>query len=90
MPASPVWFTEELLTNEQVVQNEYVIELEHDLTGPQQMAAPPLKMSDSPAIPQGASPPLGRDSRKWLTTLGYSDEEIEAMRQGGAVNLGLE
>jgi formyl-CoA transferase len=89
VPASPVWFVEELLTNPQVVENGYVLELEHDLTGPQQMAAPPLKMSDSPAAPQHASPPLGRDTRKWLTTLGYSDEEIDAMREAGAVNLGL-
>lgn len=88
VPASPVWFVEEMLTNPQVVENEYVIELDHDLSGPQWMAAPPLKMSDSPVHPRHASPPLGRDTRKWLTALGYSDEEISAMAESRAVGLG--
>lgn len=88
VPASPIWFVEEMLTNPQVVENGYVLELDHDMTGPQQMAAPPLKMSDSPPSPRHASPPLGRDTRKWLTTLGYSDDEIAVMQSAGAIGLG--
>lgn len=90
VPASPIWFVEELLTNEQVIDNGYIVDLEHDMTGPQQMAAPPLQMSDSPPSVRCASPPLGRDTRAWLSSLGFSDEEIEAMRTAGAVNLGIE
>jgi formyl-CoA transferase len=87
VPASPVWFVEEMLTNPQVVENHYVVKLDHDLSGPQQMAAPPLKMSDTPPSPQHASPPLGRDTRKWLDELGYSEAEIGAMRDAGAILL---
>ncbi|MEO6924454.1 MAG: CoA transferase, partial [Bryocella sp.] len=88
VPASPVWFVEEMLTNPQVVENGYAVALDHELTGPQQMAAPPLKMSDSPLVAQTASPPLGRHTRDWLTAVGYSTEEIEAMDTAGSINLG--
>ncbi len=90
VPASPVWFVEELLTNPQVTENGYVVELDHDITGPQQMAAPPLKMSDSPPVIRGASPPLGRDTRKWLASLGYTDDKIDAMRAEGSINTGTD
>ncbi len=85
VPASPVMFVEELLANAQVVENRYAVELEHDLTGPQTMAAPPLKMSASPPQAQGAAPPLGRDSRPILASLGYSEDEVEAMIASGVV-----
>ncbi|MGB4861327.1 MAG: CoA transferase [Tepidiformaceae bacterium] len=90
VPASPVWFVEEMLTNPQVVENGYVVELEHELTGLQQMAAPPLKMSDSPPVVSGASPPLGRDTQKWLEALGFSEREIKSMRTAGAIRTGLD
>lgn len=90
VPASPVCFVEEMLDNPQVVENGYVIDLEHDLTGPQRMAAPPWRMSSSPPAAQGASPPLGRDTRKWLTELGYSEVEIREMAAAGAIKLGFD
>ncbi len=89
VPASPVWFVEEMLTNPQVVENGYVLEVDHDLVGPQWVAAPPLRMSDSPPGAQGASPPLGRDTRKWLKELGYEDAEVDGLASAGAVNLGM-
>ena len=89
VPASPVWFVEEMLTNPQVVENGYLVELDHDLTGPQWVTAPPLKMSDSPPAAAAASPPLGRDTRKWLAELGYGEPEIHDLLAAGAVNLGF-
>lgn len=89
VPASPVWFVEELLENPQVLANDYVVELEHDLAGPQAMAASPFKMSDSPPKPQGAAPPLGRDTRKWLAEAGLSEAEVEDLLAAGAIGVGL-
>ena len=85
VPASPVWFVEEMVENPQVVANGYVIELDHELTGPQWMAAPPIQMSETPPEAQGAAPPLGRDTRKWLLELGLSDEQIDAMAARGII-----
>jgi crotonobetainyl-CoA:carnitine CoA-transferase CaiB-like acyl-CoA transferase len=45
-------------------------------------------MSDSPPAAQGASPPLGRDTRKWLKELGYGDDVIAGLAESGAIVLG--
>jgi formyl-CoA transferase len=89
LPASPVRYVDELADDPQVIENGYVVELQHEMTGPQRMAGPPLQMSGTPTAPQGAAPPLGRDTMKWLTTVGYSQAEVEAMAGEGAVYLGL-
>lgn len=88
VPASPVHYVEELLDDPQVVENGYVVELEHDLTGPQRMVASPLRMSATPPKAERAAPPLGRDTAKWLHLLGYADDEVEALAQNGIVRLG--
>jgi CoA:oxalate CoA-transferase len=85
VPVSPVYFVQELVDQEQVLANGYVVELEHDLTGPQRMAAPPLKMSATPPEPTAAAPPLGRDTDSILAGVGYSDDEIAALRNGGVI-----
>ncbi len=85
VPASPVWFVEEMVENPQVVANGYVVELDHELTGPQWMAAPPIQMSATPTHARGAAPPLGRDTRAWLRELGISDAQIDAMAAQGII-----
>lgn len=90
VPAGPVRFVEELADDPQVLENGYVVELEHDLTGPQRMAAPPFQMSETPTAAQGAAPPLGRDTFRWLTALGYDEAEVRAMSDEGVVYLGID
>ena len=85
VPVSKVHFVEELSTHPQVVENEYMVALDHDLSGPQQMAAPPWKMSESPPAAQGAAPPLGRDTDAILTAAGYSEDNVTAMRVAGLI-----
>ena len=85
VPVTSLYFTEELDRSEQILANEFVVELHHDVTGPQSMVAPPLKMSVSPPAAQSASPPLGRDTDSILASVGYSDAEIERLRAGGVI-----
>jgi crotonobetainyl-CoA:carnitine CoA-transferase CaiB-like acyl-CoA transferase len=85
VPASRINFVQELLQHPQVVANDYVVELEHDLTGPQWTPAPPWKMSATPPQAQGASPPLGRDTDEILASAGYTPDEIFALRKDGVV-----
>ena len=85
VPAGPVQFPEDMSTDPQVLANEMIIDLEHDLSGPQQMVAPILKFSATPAIVTDASPPLGRDTEAYLREAGYSDGEIEELRAAGVV-----
>jgi crotonobetainyl-CoA:carnitine CoA-transferase CaiB-like acyl-CoA transferase len=85
VPSARVNFAHELIDHPQLHANDYVVELEHELSGPYRVAAPPWKMSATPPQAQGASPPLGRDTEDVLTGAGYSVEEIDALRKAGVV-----
>ena len=85
VPVARVNFAHELIDHPQVVANDYVVELNHDLSGPYRVAAPPWKMSVTPPAPQGASPSLGRDTAAVLASAGYSEDDIAALRESGVV-----
>lgn len=85
VPCAPVKFVQELLEDEHVISNNYVIELEHELAGPIKMQAPPWKMSKTPPTAQGASPTLGKHTDELLAEVGYSESEIADLRQNGAI-----
>jgi formyl-CoA transferase len=85
VPIAEILFPEEMDRQQQVLENGYIVELEHDLTGPQTMAAPPHKMSVSPPTVRAAAPPLGRDNESILESAGYSATEIGALREAGVV-----
>ena len=85
VPVGEILFVEELAEHPQVIANEYRVDLEHDLSGPQTMAAPPFKMSKTPPKAQGAAPPLGRDTDAVLAEAGLNGDQIEALRSDGVV-----
>jgi formyl-CoA transferase len=85
VPVSRLNFAHELLENPQVLANEYVVELQHDLTGPQRMVAPPWKISGANPEARSASPPLGRDNDAILSSLGFDERETAALREGGVI-----
>lgn len=85
VPAGNLQFTEELLEDPQVLQNNYIAEMDHPLMGPIRMAGPMIQMSGTPLAPQGPSPTLGQHTDDILHTLGYTDAAIEALREKGAL-----
>ena len=64
-----------------------VVDLNHDLSGPQRQVGPLLKMSATPTAPQGSSPPLGRDTDVIVQSAGYSEEELADLRSRGIIAL---
>lgn len=85
VPSGPIQFPEELADDPQIVANEMVVDLNHDLSGPQRQVGPLLKMSATPTAAQGSSPPLGRDTDDIVASVGYSDEELANMRDRGII-----
>ncbi|MGK2966477.1 MAG: CaiB/BaiF CoA transferase family protein [Tepidiformaceae bacterium] len=85
VPCGPLYFVEELWENEQVLANNLVVELEHELLGPMKMAGPAFQMSETPLAVQGSSPPLGRDTDAALAEAGYSEAEIDELRESGVI-----
>ena len=85
VPIAEIFFPEEMDRQQQVLENDFIIELDHDLSGPQTMVAPPHKMSVSPPTVRGASPPLGRDTDSILAGAGYTPAELETLRESGVI-----
>ncbi|MDO9443927.1 MAG: CoA transferase, partial [Dehalococcoidia bacterium] len=85
VPCGELNFTEELDQHPQIIENEYVVHLDHDLSGPQSMVSPPHRMSASPPKVRSASPPLGRDTDAILSSAGYTADQIAAFRASHAV-----
>jgi crotonobetainyl-CoA:carnitine CoA-transferase CaiB-like acyl-CoA transferase len=85
VPASPVNFAEDLPDSPQVIENRMMVDLDHELSGPEQQVAPILEFRNAPLEAQGSSPPLGRDSDAIVGGAGYGAEEIAALRERGVI-----
>lgn len=85
VPAGPLRFTEELLDDPQVLENEFLTSVDHPLMGPVRMAGPMIQMSATPLAARGPSPTLGEHTDAVLAELGYSAEAIAAMRAAGVL-----
>ncbi|MCI0890058.1 MAG: CoA transferase [Chloroflexi bacterium] len=85
VPAGPFNFIEELMDNEQVLANDLQVTLEHSLAGTIHAAGPPFQMSETPLAVQRPSPALGEHNEEVLSSLGYSSDEIDALRESGVI-----
>ena len=85
VPSGPIRFPEELADDPQIEANEMVVDLEHELSGPQRQVGPLLKMSATPTAAQGSSPPLGRDTDAIVGSVGYGVEELADLRGRGII-----
>ncbi len=85
VPAGPFKFTWELVDDPQVLANDLQVTIEHPLAGTVRMVGPALQMAETPLAVQGSSPVLGEHTDEVLSSIGYSAEEIEAMREAGAI-----
>ena len=83
IPCGPVNFPEEAIHDPQVVENEYIIELDHELLGPYLTFAPPVRMEGTPTRAQGPSPPLARHTEEVLREAGLEPEVIASLLADG-------
>jgi crotonobetainyl-CoA:carnitine CoA-transferase CaiB-like acyl-CoA transferase len=83
----PVLGLDEALASEQVSSREMVVELEQPgAERPVRLLGAPIKLSRTPAQPTRApGPPLGEATDELLAAAGYSEQEIAALYESGAV-----
>jgi len=82
----PVLELDEALDSELVRARGMVVELEQPgAERPVRQLGVPVKLSRTPAAPQGPGPALGQHTHELLESLGYSGEEIAALEESGAV-----
>jgi CoA:oxalate CoA-transferase len=78
IPAGPVNTLEDLVEDEHVREEGYLVELDNGLT----MAKSPIGIGE---IPLRGAPALGQHTDEVLQALGHGDDEIRAMREEGVV-----
>ncbi len=84
VPCGPIMSTEDLYDDEHVKLREMMVELDHPERGKWVNLGCPIKLSDSP-VDVKRSPLLGEHTDEILSeVLGYSDDEIGSLKEGGA------
>ena len=82
----PVLDLDEALDSELVKAREMVVELDQPgATQPVRQLGLPVKFSRTPGAVRAPGPALGEHTDEVLRGAGYSDEEIAALKEAGAV-----
>jgi crotonobetainyl-CoA:carnitine CoA-transferase CaiB-like acyl-CoA transferase len=82
----PVLDLDEALDSELVRARGMVVELDQPGAAPPvRQLGPPIKLSRTPASVRGPGPALGEHTHEVLRDAGYSDDEIAALEQAGAI-----
>ncbi len=84
IPVGPILSMQELANEPSLRETGTVVEVDHPERGSYLTVGCPIKMSDSP-VNVVRSPLLGEHSDEVLAELGYSQGEVEEMRQAGAI-----
>jgi crotonobetainyl-CoA:carnitine CoA-transferase CaiB-like acyl-CoA transferase len=86
VPVGPIKTVAEVLDDDPHVKaRDMVVELEHPVIGTTKALGVPVKLSETPGAVTRPAPTLGQHTVQILTEVGYSADEIEAMREAGVV-----
>lgn len=84
IPVGPILSMKELAEEPSLRETGTIVEVEHPERGRYLTVGCPVKMSDSP-VEVVRSPLLGEHSGEILAQLGFSEADIDAMRESGAI-----
>jgi formyl-CoA transferase len=85
VPAGAVNKIGDLPDDPQVLANDLVVEFEHPITKTVSLVGPLFTMSDTPTGAQLPPPTLGQHNDEILAELGYSADEVGALRDDGVI-----
>jgi len=80
---APVSSYGDLVEDPQLRANEYIVEVDHPTEGRIPVVGAPWRFSETPAEIAAAAPELGQHTEEVLQELGYSWEQIGALRERG-------
>jgi len=84
VPCGACLDTAEVLTDPHLLARDMIVEVNHPVRGPFRTVGNPIKLSASPTAIT-PSPLLGEHKRAILSELGYSDDRIRTLEEGGAI-----
>jgi len=77
VPCGPIFDTEQIFRDPQVIHREMVKEITHQKAGKIKVTGVPIKLSETPGEVLTAPPTLGQHTIDILSNLGYDIQEIE-------------
>lgn len=81
IPSGPINSVPETLEHPQLIERGFCVELEHPSAGMVQSLANPVNFSDTPVSYRLPPPVLGEHNQAILNDLGYTPQEIDALRE---------
>src|SRR4051812_14385959 len=85
IPCGPINDYAQVFQDPQVLARDMVIETEHPALGSLRTLGSPIKMSGTPPDVSRRAPQLGEHTNEVLTEAGFSEQEIAALREAGAI-----
>jgi crotonobetainyl-CoA:carnitine CoA-transferase CaiB-like acyl-CoA transferase len=81
---APVSRFEDLIDDPQVAHNELLTTVERPNGEPMRVVGVPIRLSETPGTVRSGPPAVGQHTAEVLASVGFSDDEIDAMRRDGA------
>ena len=85
VPCGGVRDLDQLFSDPQIIDRAMVVALDHPAAGLIQQLGVPIKLGDTPGAVRTPPPLLGEHTEAILKEIGKSIEEVEALKQSGAV-----
>ncbi|QPC42700.1 CoA transferase [Kaustia mangrovi] len=89
VPAGPVYDIAQMHEDPQVRERDMVTDVEHATLGTVKTLGLPIKFSDTPGGPRFAAPVYGQHTSEILMEHGFSQAEIEALADEGAIGMAV-
>ena len=90
VPCGPLNFPPDVFNDPQLIENEYIVEVEHPLFGPYKTFGPALKMDATPTRITAPPPQLDQHTDEVLAMLGFSGKAVASLREAGVAGRSLE
>lgn len=88
VPCGPIYNIEQVYADPHVQSRDMAVELQHPKAGGIRNIGVAVKLSDTPGSVRTPAPLLGQHTDDVLTEFGYTDADIAALRQSGALGAG--
>jgi formyl-CoA transferase/CoA:oxalate CoA-transferase len=85
-PSAPIYTIDEIFQDQQVLHRNMLEEIKHPQAGKTKQIGTPLKFSESISKQTTPPPLLGQHTVEILKSLGYTKEQINLLREKGAID----
>jgi Predicted acyl-CoA transferases/carnitine dehydratase len=88
IPCSQINQVHDIVAHPQLAARDMFVDVQHPIAGKTTLVGIPIKMGSTPGSIRAPAPTLGQHGHEILKGLGYSESDIRAMDESGAIKLG--